>query len=145
METKIGSTQPNQDMPTKHSSKKKKENAWDKGNPYDFANLRPTILLLIADKKIHGFQLMDEDTIKDYLKEKPELARVYRQIKKFTEKGWIKCIAQDGKSAKYYDLTPEGFKYLEEKVIGPIVHQQKCLDNMLEKYEEIKTRNSVKG
>ena len=142
METNRKSNQPNQDRPAKQSSKKKKVNAWDKGNPFDFANLRPTILLLIADKNIHGFQMMDKDTIKDYLKEKPELARVYRQIKKFTEKGWIKCMAQDDKSAKYYELTPEGLKYLEENVIEPIVHQRKYLDNMLNKYEEIKKRNS---
>jgi DNA-binding PadR family transcriptional regulator len=103
------------------------------------SNLRPTILLLIADKRIHGFQLTDKATTKGYLKETPELARVYRQIKKYTDNGWIECIAPDDKSAKYYKLTPEGEKYLE-KVMEHIADQRKCLDNMLAKHEEIKKR-----
>jgi DNA-binding PadR family transcriptional regulator len=85
--------------------------------PFERGDLKFVILRLIADKPMHGYEVMqalEEESGGGY---KPSPGSVYPTLQMLEDEGLLRCREEDGK--KIYEITEEGKAYLEEN--GDIV------------------------
>lgn len=85
--------------------------------PFERGDLKFVILRLIADKPMHGYEVMqalEEESGGGY---KPSPGSVYPTLQMLEDEGLLRCREEDGK--KIYEITDEGKDYLEEN--GDIV------------------------
>jgi len=86
-------------------------------NPFERGDLKFAILRLIADKPMHGYEVMqalEEESGGGY---KPSPGSIYPTLQMLEDEGLLKSREEDGK--KTYEITEEGKAYLEEN--GDIV------------------------
>ncbi len=119
---------------------------WLDENRYDSKNLLPSILLVLADDKAHGFKLGGETQVMGYLVDLPDFGTIYRLLKQLEDEKMATSewdTSQTGPARKVYSLTPKGFDYLDSIMIR-IREQCGRFEDMLEKYEKVKRKDRRK-
>jgi len=95
--------------------------------------IQPRLLLSLAQKKSHGYEMME---ILGHEGDAPDPGSLYRTLRSFEEEGLV-CSSWDttnaGPARRVYELTDLGLEYLHTWVVDIQKNRQR-LDNFLAEY-----------
>ena len=97
--------------------------------------IRPRLLLLLAQKPAHGYELMDRVGQDDDPGADPGL--LYRTLRQFEEDGLVRSswdTEGHGAARRVYEITDEGIDYLHAWAVT-IRHTRERLERFLADYE----------
>lgn len=106
--------------------------------------LKPRILLRIARKPMHGYELLESLSEIDH-PGPPDTGGMYRVLRTMEQDGLL--ISQwetddSGPAKRIYQLTEEGHRHLNHW-ISTLIDTREWLDSFLEDYQElVKTKNT---
>jgi len=98
--------------------------------------MQPRLLLLLAQKSAHGYELMDSLGRDDDAGVDPGL--LYRTLRQFEEDGLVKSSWDTdgrGPARRVYEITDEGLEYLHAWATN-IQRTRGRLERFLDEYEE---------
>ncbi len=104
----------------------------------------PGVLLLLAEKEAHGYDLAARLAELGFVENESDTALVYRALARLSEEGFVtsrKMPGEGGPPRKVYSLTSAGFELLEE---WRCVIEEKVdvLSRFLERYSEVRAEKA---
>lgn len=105
------------------------------GMPRSF--LRPILLLLLAERSSHGYELLEQ--IAELGLERADPGGLYRTLRTMEQEGLVASwweTSTSGPARRSYELTPEGLDWLHASA-GSLRLVARHLDRYLERYEAL--------
>ena len=103
--------------------------------------LIPALLLLLAEKPSHGYELTEKYSELGFTDADSDPGAIYRTLKLLESEGFIKSkweTETGGPAKKTYSITSEGMEILSGW-ISEIKKRRKTLDIFLDRYKKIKS------
>lgn len=101
--------------------------------------IEPSLLLLLAQKPAHGYELLADLTGLGFYEGDPDPGAVYRNLRQMEEEMLVKSewdTSGPGPAKRLYRLTPRGEDYLHSWAVS-IGRRKKALENFLSLFKEI--------
>jgi len=101
--------------------------------------IEPSLLLLLAQKPAHGYELLADLTGLGFYEGGPDPGAVYRNLRQMEEEMLVKSewdTSGPGPAKRLYRLTPRGEDYLHSWAVS-IGKRKKALENFLRLFKEI--------
>jgi PadR family transcriptional regulator, regulatory protein PadR len=105
------------------------------GMPRSF--LRPILLLLLAERNSHGYELLEQ--IAELGLERTDPGGLYRTLRTMEQEGLVASWwepSTSGPARRSYELTPEGLDWLHASA-GSLRLVARHLDRYLDRYEAL--------
>ena len=102
--------------------------------------LIPALLLLLAEKSSHGYELTERYTELGFTEADSDPGAIYRTSKLLESEGFIKSewkTSVNGPAKKIYSITPEGLEILSSWVVE-LGKRKKILEIFLDRYNKLK-------
>lgn len=99
--------------------------------------LQPCLLLLLAEKPTHGYELMENMNRLGLWAGVPDAGAVYRHLRRLEEDGLVHSrwsTSGPGPARRLYEITPEGLDYLHDWSVT-IRRNKATLETFLNRYE----------
>jgi DNA-binding PadR family transcriptional regulator len=105
------------------------------------------LLRLLDEDPMHGYQLMEELEVRDYVRSgRFETGSIYTILNRMEERGLLsstKSESETGRMRRVYDVTESGREVLK-RGLESIIQRKKMMDELTEYYEE-RFRGSDRG
>ncbi|MGI9861946.1 helix-turn-helix transcriptional regulator [Moorella naiadis] len=101
--------------------------------------LQPCLLLLLAAKPTHGYELMESMNRLGLWSGVPDAGAVYRNLRRLEEDGLVHSrwsTSGPGPARRLYEITQEGLDYLHDWVVT-IRRNKATLATFLNRYEDL--------
>lgn len=101
--------------------------------------LIPAMLLLLAEKPAHGYELMEKYSSFGFTNADSDAGAIYRTLKILETKGFIKSeweTDKPGAAKKIYSITDDGHELLN-KWIAEIKQRKKTLELFIKRFESL--------
>jgi len=101
--------------------------------------IEPSLLLLLAQKPVHGYELMADLTGLGFYEGDPDPGAVYRNLRQMEKERLVESewdTSGSGPAKRLYRLTPRGEDYLHSWAVS-IGRRKKALENFLSLYKKI--------
>ena len=101
--------------------------------------LMPAILLLLAEKSTHGYELIEKYMTFGFTDANSDAGAIYRTLNMLETKGFIKSVWETdkpGAAKKIYSITDDGLSLLKRWVIE-IKERKKVLELFVKRYESL--------
>jgi poly-beta-hydroxybutyrate-responsive repressor len=102
--------------------------------------LQPCILLLLAQRSSHGYEIVENLKEGQYMETKPDVGAVYRILRKLEKGGHVKSnwvTKEKGPAKRTYSITTKGRKLLDDWAKS-IFAKKKSLNRFLSGYDKIR-------
>jgi len=101
--------------------------------------LMPALLLLLAEKSTHGYELIEKYTSFGFTDANSDAGAIYRTLTMLEAKGFITSVwetAKPGAAKKIYSITDEGLALLK-RWVTEIKERKKTLQLFIKRYESL--------
>ena len=108
--------------------------------------LQPCLLLLLAQKSSHGYELIEAVSQFGFEEGTPDPASVYKHLRKMEEDGLVKSAwdtKKSGAARRSYQVTQEGKDYLHAWSVV-IQKNKEALEKFLAIYEQTSSQQTMR-
>lgn len=101
--------------------------------------LIPAILLLLAEKSTHGYELIEKYTTFGFTDANSDPGAIYRTLNMLETKSFIKSVwktSKPGAAKKIYSITGDGLELLK-RWVAEIKERKKTLELFINRYENL--------